>query len=202
MEELKKNFSSSTLPKLEELILQAKKLDKEVPPHMLIYVNEEGYMEKAPGPNGYIRQWMGEFANRKQFYGQEELIDWLKKERDKEMGHLRETADPSFQRYYRLLLGVISGELKEASEEEEEEAELLAMRELIIRDQLEEAMEELSKAFQGKEEFEQEDSELVLHQARFYELMTRRRENAISDEDYSREKAQIRKAILHLLKLL
>lgn len=210
MDELKHNFSPDALPKLEELISCAKNLDAEVPSHTLIYVNEEGYMEKAPGPSAFVNQWIKEFANRKEFYGEEELLEWLKGERDREIRHLKETPKASFQKYYRLLLGVISTEIKAISKEdsEEEAAEDLgdeiqkSIQDLIIADNLAEGMEKLSAFFEDKEEYEDAQMELILHQASFTELMARQRENFISHEDYTRQKVQLRKAILQLLHTL
>jgi len=207
MEELKHNFSPDALPKLEDLISCAKSLDVEVPSHTLIYVNEEGYMEKAPGPSAFVNQWIKEFANRKEFYGEEELLEWLKGERDREIRHLKETPKASFQQYYRLLLGVISTEIKAISKEETEEKAMedtiqKSIQDMIVADNLEEGMESLSAFFEDKEEYEDAQMELILHQASFTELMVRQRENSISNEDYIRQKVQLRKAILQLLNTL
>lgn len=207
MDELKHNFSPDALPKLEELISCAKSLDAEVPSHTLIYVNKEGYMEKAPGPSAFVNQWIKEFANRKEYYGEEELVEWLKGEREREIKHLKEASKASFQQYYRFLLRVISTEIKAISQKESEDAAAedlgeeiqKSIQDLIIADNLEEGMEQLSAFFEGKEAYEDGQMELILHQASLTELMARQRENSISNEDYIRQKVQLRKALLQLL---
>lgn len=200
MDETPAIFSETCLEKIEAWRSLALELDKDIKPHTLIYLNEEGYQERAPGPSQFVAKWVEDYKNRKDIYDKEELIDWLKLERERELKHLKNSRKEKWKKYYRLFLKLITSEIRELGKLEQEEDSLAEAESLLKEGELEACLEKLDNFVRDQQEFEDEETEILLIQSRLNELEKMYADNSILIQDYLQQKAQIRKTIILLMR--
>ncbi|MEL6251868.1 MAG: hypothetical protein AAFR87_07650, partial [Bacteroidota bacterium] len=68
------------------------------------------------------------------------------------------------------------------------------------KDKLEELMEELEDLFEEESKYEDLSMELILHQGRLSELERLYAQNLMEEKDYLMEKAELRRALILILK--
>ncbi|MEL6252473.1 MAG: hypothetical protein AAFR87_10730, partial [Bacteroidota bacterium] len=113
MEDLDSHFSPTNLSLIESLQLLAQELDKGLKPHMLISVNEEGFMERNPNYSEFLKIWMKEYSKRKEVYDTEDLLAWLKGKREDFLDSFMKATEDGRKEYFQKLLKLISNSIKE-----------------------------------------------------------------------------------------
>ncbi|MDW3652887.1 MAG: hypothetical protein R8P61_37755 [Bacteroidia bacterium] len=200
MEELSHILSSTCIDKLRSLQELATELDKDLSYHMLISLNEEGFMVKNPNYSEFLQQWLEDYVRRKEHYSSEELLDWLKAEREKELEKFKVYREVGRKTYFKKFLGIIRSEIAELGEEESKGVDKSDLLDLIRDDKLAEVMDKLEKLFEEQEVYEDTAMELILHQGRLSELERLYAQNLMEEKDYLMEKAELRRALILILR--
>lgn len=200
MEELSHILSPTCIDKLKSLQELATELDKDLSYHMLISLNEEGFMVKNPNYSEFLQQWLEDYVRRKEHYSSEELLDWLKAEREKELEKFKVYREAGRKAYFKKFLGIIRSEIAELGEEESKGVDKSDLLDLIRDDKLAEVMDKLEKLFEEQEVYEDTAMELILHQGRLSELERLYAQNLMEEKDYLMEKAELRRALILILR--
>jgi len=200
MEDLSHILSPASIDKLKSLRELATELDKGLSHHMLIGLNEEGFMVKNPNYSEFLQQWLEDYIRRKENYSAAELLDWLKAVREKELEKFKAYREAGRKTYYKKLLEIIRSEIADLSEQESQGMDKSDLMDLIRDDKLAEVMEKLEKMFEDQEAYEDIAMELILHQGRLSELERLQAQNLMAEKDYLMEKAELRKALILILK--
>ncbi|MEM8887816.1 MAG: hypothetical protein AAGD28_07495 [Bacteroidota bacterium] len=200
MEDLSHILSPSSIDKLKSLQKLAAELDKDISYHMLISLNEEGFMVKNPNYTEFLQQWLEDYVRRKENYSPTELLDWLKSTREKELEKFKAYRETGRKNYFKKLLEIIRSEIAELGEQESQGMDKRDLMDLIRDDKLAEVMDKLEKLFEDQEVYEDIAMELILHQGRLSELERLHAQNLMAEKDYLMEKAELRKALILILK--
>ena len=198
-------FSPETHPHLNHLMQLAENLDKGIQSHELIFVNEEGFMERHPRPSERVKNWAKEYANRKEFFSETERQDWLTAERDRFLQFLDHASQAEYLPYFRAFLRVISQE-KGAKIDANPPDAFTGIKEevieLVMNNQLEKALTQLEDYLETQPSFQEYRNELILHIAGLREYEAKERQNLLDAATISREKARIRAALLDVINQL
>ena len=200
MEDLDAHFSPANLSLIESLQILAQELDKDLKPNMLISVNEEGYMERIPNYSEFLQIWIKEYNQRKEIYGKEDLLVWLKGKREDYLDTFMKARKDGRKEFFQKLLKVISTIIKELTGKKSLALDKDQLMALIKKDKLEELMEELEDLFEEESKYEDLSMELILHQGRLSELERLYAQNLMEEKDYLMEKAELRRALILILK--
>ena len=200
MEDLNQIFSPSSLDIIKNLQELATELDKDLSFHLLISINEEGFMEKNPTYSEFLHQWVEDYGRRKEHYAAEELLSWLKSEREKELEKMKKYREEGRKSYFKKLLEVIHAEINEQGERESGKLDKGDLMDLIRDDRLKEVMEKLEQLFKNQDLYDDLAMDLIMHQGRLAELERLYTQNRMEEEDYLQEKAELRRALLLILK--
>ena len=200
MEDLNQIFSPSSLDIIKNLQELATELDKDLSFHLLISINEEGFMEKNPTYSEFLHQWVEDYGRRKEHYAAEELLSWLKSEREKELEKMKKYREEGRKSYFKKLLEVIHAEINEQGERESGKLDKGDLMDLIRDDRLKEVMEKLEQLFKNHDLYDDLAMDLIMHQGRLAELERLYTQNRMEEEDYLQEKAELRRALLLILK--
>ena len=200
MEDLKQIFSPSSLQLVKSLQELATELDKGLSFHLLVRVNEEGFMEKNPTYSEFLQQWVADYGRRKEHYAAEELLSWLKTEREKELEKMKQYREEGKKNYFEKLLEIIQAEIREQGERKSGKLDKGDLMDLIRDDRLKEVMEKLEQLFSSQEMYDDQAMDLIMHQGRLAELERLYTQNRMEEEDYLQEKAELRRALILILK--